>query len=96
MHQLPDDVVILISDFIGPQSGLCFSHVSAGLWSLLRGRHLYGLSERIPPLVYSKVYSLPCIPLYPCIPVFSPSVSSDLYTVFSSICLCSMFDLFHL
>ena len=59
MHQLPDDVVILISDFIGPQSGLCFSHVSAGLWSLLRGRHLYGLSERIPPLVYSKVYSLP-------------------------------------
>jgi hypothetical protein len=55
MNQLPDDVVILISDFIGPQSGLCLSHVSAGTWRLLERRHLYGLSERIPPLAYSKV-----------------------------------------
>jgi hypothetical protein len=55
MNQLPDDVVILISDFFGPQSGLCLSHVSARTWRLLEQRHLYGLSERIPRLVYSKV-----------------------------------------
>ena len=66
MNQLPDDVMILISDFIGLQSGPLFAHVSSRYWRLLQGRCIYGLSERIPSCVYSKVFN-PCMSLRICI-----------------------------
>ena len=65
MNQLPDDVMILISDFIGLQSGPLFAHVSSRYWRLLQGRCIYGLSERIPSCVYSKVFN-PCMSLRVC------------------------------